>query len=68
VNPADQTVVAGLIRLAGQDATVRSDQAPQGGVRVSSPDGRLVITNTLTFRLERARPSLAAQVARVLWE
>lgn len=68
VNPADQTVVAGLIRLAGRDATVRPDPALQGGVRVSSSDGRLVITNTLTSRLERARPGLAAQVARVLWE
>ena len=68
VSPADQAVVAGLVRLAGWDATVRPDPALQGGVRVSSPDGRLVITNTLASRLERARPALAAQVAKMLWE
>ncbi|MGQ0571983.1 MAG: V-type ATP synthase subunit E family protein [Armatimonadota bacterium] len=40
----------------------------QGGVRVASPNGRFVVTNTLTSRLERARPALAAEVAKALWE
>lgn len=67
-NPADQTLVADLVRQRGGDVTVRSDPAVQGGVRVSSPEGRFMVTNTLASRLERARPALAAEVARALWE
>ncbi len=67
VNPADQATVESLVRERGGQVTVRTDPAVQGGVRVSSPDGRYVVTNTLASRSERARPALAAQVARTLW-
>ena len=63
---------SGILRtLAQQDANwkpaVRSAADVRGGVRLSSPDGRYVVLNTLASRLERARPTLASEVARTLW-
>jgi vacuolar-type H+-ATPase subunit E/Vma4 len=68
VNPADQVLVQDLVRHRGWDATVQTDPAVQGGARISSSDARFVVTNTLASRLERARPALAAEVARALWD
>jgi vacuolar-type H+-ATPase subunit E/Vma4 len=68
VNPADQAIAQELARARGWTVTVQADPAVQGGVRVSSPDGRFVVTNTARSRLERARPALAAEVAKTLWE
>jgi vacuolar-type H+-ATPase subunit E/Vma4 len=68
VNPADQSIAQELMRARGWDGTVQTDAAVHGGARVSSPDGRFVVTNTVSSRLERARPALAAEVAQVLWE
>lgn len=68
VNPADLPVAERLVRSRGWDATVQADPAIRGGVRVATPDGRFAVTNTLESRLERARPALAAEVARRLWE
>jgi V/A-type H+-transporting ATPase subunit E len=68
VNPADQATVQAFLNERGAAVTVRADPAVVGGVKVASPDGRFVLTNTLASRLERARPIIAADVARVLWE
>ncbi len=68
VNPADQPVAQALIGERRWQATVRTDASVQGGARISSPDARFIVTNTLGSRLERARPMLAADVARALWE
>lgn len=68
VNPADQPVAQALIRERGWEATVRADPSVQGGARILSPEGRFVVTNTVGSRLERARPMLAAEVAKTLWE
>ncbi|MDQ7839834.1 MAG: V-type ATP synthase subunit E [bacterium] len=67
VAPADQKMAEALIREHGWEATNCADPAISGGARLSSPDGRLVVTNTLASRLGRARPALAAEVARKLW-
>lgn len=67
VNPADQPVAEALVKERGWNVTVRGDPEVQGGVRVALPDGRLVVTNTLASRLDRARPILVAELARVLW-
>lgn len=68
VNPSDEQVVQGLARVRGWDAEVRGDPSVRGGARVATPDGRFVVTNTLTSRLARARPGLVAEVAKRLWE
>lgn len=68
VNPADQAAAEALVRTRGWDVTVQADPAVRGGGKISSPGGRFVVTNTLASRLERARPALAAEVAKILWE
>ncbi|OFX30482.1 MAG: hypothetical protein A2Z07_08800 [Armatimonadetes bacterium RBG_16_67_12] len=68
VNPSDQPIAQELVRLRGGNVTVQTDPSVQGGARINSPDGRFVVTNTLASRLERARPALAAEVAKILWE
>jgi vacuolar-type H+-ATPase subunit E/Vma4 len=55
------------VKERGWEVTIQADPAVQGGARISSTDGRLVVTNTLPSRLGRARPMLAAEVAGVLW-
>jgi len=67
VNPADQPVVQALVKERRWDVTLQADPSVQGGARIVSPDGRLIVTNTLSSRLDRARPMLLAEVARVLW-
>jgi len=67
VNPSDKdTADAAVAEVVGKVA-VRTDPSIQGGARISSPEGRFMVTNTLGSRLERARPMLAAEVARTLW-
>jgi vacuolar-type H+-ATPase subunit E/Vma4 len=68
VNPADQAAAESLARTRGWDVTIQTDPAVRGGGQISSPGGRFVVTNTLASRLERARPALAAEVAKILWE
>jgi vacuolar-type H+-ATPase subunit E/Vma4 len=67
VNPADQPVAQAVAKERGWKVTLQGDPGVQGGVRVAAADGRLVVTNTLASRLDRARPMLAAEVARILW-
>lgn len=47
---------------------VRADPSLRDGVRVRSEDGRFVVENTLSSRLQRAHQLLLAEVAHVLWE
>lgn len=68
VNPADLAATQAALRERGAAVTVQTDPAVVGGVKVSSPDGRFVLTNTLASRLDRARPIVAADVAKALWE
>jgi vacuolar-type H+-ATPase subunit E/Vma4 len=68
VNPSDEAVVQGLARVRGWNVDVRGDSAVRGGARVSAPDGRYIVTNTLASRLGRARPALAAELAKTLWD
>ncbi len=67
VNPSDEALAAELVRGREGVLEVRTDPAVRGGARISSSDGRFVVTNTLASRLERARPALAADVAKTLW-
>jgi V/A-type H+-transporting ATPase subunit E len=68
VHPADEPLAQAVVRRHGWPVQVATDPAVTGGVRVASADGRFVVTNTLASRLERARPMLAGEIARLLWE
>lgn len=73
-NPDDVPLLKGLDALEALaqksprvKLQVRPAEGIKGGVCAMSPDGRYVVVNTLAFRLERARPMLASEVAAVLW-
>jgi vacuolar-type H+-ATPase subunit E/Vma4 len=66
-HPDDVDLAGSTARRQRLDAEVRPAEGVRGGVRLISTDGRYVVFNTLTSRLERARPTLASEVARVLW-
>jgi len=66
-HPDDVELVRTVVQRQKLDAEVRASDSVRGGVRLGSPDGRYVVLNTLASRLERARPTLASEVARTLW-
>ncbi|MGH2453428.1 MAG: V-type ATP synthase subunit E [bacterium] len=66
-HPDDADLVRAAAGRHRLDAEVTPAPDIRGGVRFNAPDGRYVVVNTLTARLERARPTLVSEVARVLW-
>jgi V/A-type H+-transporting ATPase subunit E len=67
IHPDDREVAAQAVRDLGVDAEIATAEDVRGGVRVSTPDRRFVVENTLLSRIERARPVLATEVAQLLW-
>ncbi|MBI3975619.1 MAG: hypothetical protein HY334_04430 [Armatimonadetes bacterium] len=66
-HPDEVDLVRSAARRHTLDAEVRAAEDLRGGVRLTSPDGRTIVLNTFASRLERARPTLGSEVARVLW-
>lgn len=67
VHPDDREAAAHAVRDLGLDAEIRTTEDVRGGVRVSTPDRRFTVENTLFSRIERVRPMLATDVAQLLW-
>jgi V/A-type H+-transporting ATPase subunit E len=67
VNPSDADTARQAARELGLDAEVKPSADVSGGVVVSTSDGRFVVQNTLASRLERVKPTLATEVANMLW-
>ena len=67
VNPKDTDLARRAVRDLGLDAEVQPAEDVRGGVRVVSADGRFMVENTLSSRVERARAALAPEVAALLW-
>lgn len=67
VHPDDREAAAHAVRDLGLDAEIRTTEDVRGGVRVSTPDRRFTVENTLYSRIERVRPMLATDVAQLLW-
>ena len=63
----DVQAVREACRELGLDAEVREAPGVTAGVRVGSPDGRVVVENTLSSRLGRARREMVSRVAETLW-
>lgn len=63
----DVHAVREACRELGLDAEVREAPGVTDGVRVGSPDGRVVVENTLSSRLGRARREMVSRVAETLW-
>ena len=67
VPQGDAQVVREASRDLGVELEVRENAALTDGVWLTSQDGRLVIENTMSSRLARARLNLVSQVAEMLW-
>jgi V/A-type H+-transporting ATPase subunit E len=67
VHPEDREMALQAIRELGLDAEVHTAEDVHAGVRVATPDRRLIVENTLASRIERVRPLLAPEVAQLLW-
>jgi len=67
VNPSDADATRQAARELGLDAEVKPSADVSGGVVASTTDGRFVVQNTLASRLERVKPTLATEVANMLW-
>jgi vacuolar-type H+-ATPase subunit E/Vma4 len=63
VDLRDEATLRQILRQIELDMTVSSTLNSWGGVKVSSGDGRVVVTNTLESRLERATPYLRQELA-----
>ncbi len=67
VGSNDLELARGAVRELGLDAEVKASAEIAGGVRLATLDGRFVVENTLTSRLERVKPLLTSEVAALLW-
>jgi vacuolar-type H+-ATPase subunit E/Vma4 len=67
VPQGDAQVAKEVSRDLGLEIDVRENAAVTDGIRLISQDGRLVIENTLSSRLARARLDLVSRVAEILW-
>jgi len=66
VDPVDAALMARIVAMLGVKAAIDGSLATLGGVRASTPDGRLIVTNTFETRLERARDELGRKLAALL--
>ncbi|HWR98142.1 MAG TPA: V-type ATP synthase subunit E [Candidatus Methanoperedens sp.] len=66
--PEDRMVVEERARGSGREIAVEEVPLALGGVEaVFGPEGRCVVRNTFTERLERSRPLLLQEVGRLLF-
>jgi len=66
-NPKDLDLVKQAVRDLKLDAEVKASNDISGGVRLISDDGRFIVENTLTSRVERVKTLLAPEIAALLW-
>ncbi|MCB9419509.1 MAG: hypothetical protein H6667_06885 [Ardenticatenaceae bacterium] len=66
IDPRDETLVRDILLDLELDLAIKPALACWGGVSVYSGDGRIVVTNTLETRLERATPYLRQELAAFL--
>ncbi|TMI71166.1 MAG: V-type ATP synthase subunit E [Bacillati bacterium ANGP1] len=66
-NPKDLDLVKQAVRDLKLDAEVKAANDISGGVRLISDDGRFIVENTLTSRVERVKTLLAPEIAALLW-
>ena len=65
---AEQDAVRQALSALGRPLDVRVNNSVKTGVRLLGPGGKTSVQNTLLGRLEAARPTLSAEVSRMLAE
>jgi V/A-type H+-transporting ATPase subunit E len=63
IDPRDETLVREILLDLDLDLSTKTTLSSWGGVSVYSGDGRIIVTNTLETRLERATPYLRQELA-----
>jgi len=66
VNPSDKKLISDALKERGVDAGVETDKSVHGGVRVKTQTN-VMVSNSLTARLEAARDELASDVSQTLF-
>jgi V/A-type H+-transporting ATPase subunit E len=66
VDPADVALARTVFNELGVSCEIVPQTMPLGGVEIATFDERVVITNTLAARLERARKYLRGTIAQML--
>jgi vacuolar-type H+-ATPase subunit E/Vma4 len=66
VDPDDAELARNVFHALGARVQLEPYPIPLGGVELATPDGRIVVVNTLAARLERAREEMRGPVASVL--
>ena len=67
VDRRDEKIARDAIAAAGIDCELRTDISTIGGLKAITADGRIVLTNTIDSRLERAKQFLKPEVATKLF-
>jgi V/A-type H+-transporting ATPase subunit E len=68
IDRRDRAAVKAILENPGGSFTLKEPLETWGGVVVRSPDGRVIVTNTLESRLEHAGPYLRRHVLKALGE
>jgi V/A-type H+-transporting ATPase subunit E len=63
IDPRDEILVRGILRDLDLDLAIKPTLKCWGGISIHSGDGRIIVTNTLESRLERATPYLRQEFA-----
>lgn len=66
VHPDDKKLISDALKERGVDAKVETNKAVHGGVRVKTSTN-VMVSNSLTARLEAARDELAADASQALF-
>lgn len=66
VDPRDMSLAHQVFSESGVPFKIEAEPIALGGLQVTTYDARLVVTNTLAVRLERARNTLRGSVAAIL--
>lgn len=66
VDPQDTELARQVFAEAGVQCRIETQSMALGGLELTTHDGRVVVTNTLAVRLERARKLVRGPVAKIL--
>lgn len=68
VDKQDEALARKILDKMGKHYTLNTDISTAGGVRVTTGKGRIILTNTVEVRLERAGEFLRGDIASILFD
>jgi vacuolar-type H+-ATPase subunit E/Vma4 len=67
-SPGDAAVVAACIGESSRELVLEEDDQVRGGVEFVWPDGKIVVKNTLSYRLSKLKAGGSAEISRILFD